>query len=185
MININRRTHLFFGISLIFTLMSSFTIAGAREDSKVTYRPKKDDFLSTTDTRDISFHPDFCRAAKKGHNSAVYGQLKNRSTSQEFHVISASTDVAKIVELHTVNHRIENGQDIKMMRPVKSIAINPKSITELKEGGLHIMLINLTQDLSDGDIIPLTLKVKNKENTSTVQTIVTNVPVKSCCGGCH
>lgn len=87
-------------------------------------------------------------------NSAVYGLLVNLQGDMDT-LVSASTDAAEVVELHEVT--IGEG-DVMQMRPVEGgLAIPPASYLELKPGGLHIMLINLTEPLVEGQQIELTL----------------------------
>ena len=48
------------------------------------------------------------------------------------------------------------------MREVSSIDIPAGRTVELKPGGLHIMLMGLTQPLKDGEMFPLTLTFANE-----------------------
>jgi len=68
-------------------------------------------------------------------------------------LLSASTPVASKVELH------ETKMDGTVMRmlPVAGIDVAPGKPAELKPGGLHIMLMGLTQPLRAGESFPLTL----------------------------
>ena len=68
-------------------------------------------------------------------------------------LVSAASPVAETVELHT--HVQEDGQF--KMRQVDHIAVLPGETTELKPGGLHVMLIGLKADLTEGETVPLTL----------------------------
>ncbi|WP_245837798.1 copper chaperone PCu(A)C [Niveispirillum lacus] len=70
-------------------------------------------------------------------------------------LLGASSPVAETVELHT--HLMEGG--IARMRPVEGgIAVTAGTPTELKPGGLHIMLMGLKAPLKQGESFPLTLK---------------------------
>ncbi|MBM3450157.1 MAG: copper chaperone PCu(A)C [Armatimonadetes bacterium] len=92
-------------------------------------------------------------APMKGGNSAVYFILKNAGTTED-RLIAASSPVATKSELHI--SRIENG--VASMRAVPDIAVPAGGSTELKPGGLHVMLVGLKQDLKVGDRIPLELR---------------------------
>lgn len=72
---------------------------------------------------------------------------------KERKLIRATTDAAKVVELHTHVH--EDG--VMKMRPIPFIAVPAGGKTTLKPGGLHIMLIDLTRPLVEGHLIELTL----------------------------
>lgn len=87
-----------------------------------------------------------------GSNSAVYMHLANTSATADA-LIGASTDVAEVVELHTVI----NEQGVMKMRPVPQIDLPANGTQQLKPGGFHVMLLGITQDLKEGDTIDLTL----------------------------
>lgn len=93
-------------------------------------------------------------AAAGTPNSAVYGLLVNLQGDMDT-LVSASSGAAEVVELHEVT--MGEG-DVMQMRPVEGgLAIPPATYLELKPGGLHIMLINLTEPLVEGEQIELTL----------------------------
>jgi hypothetical protein len=91
-----------------------------------------------------------------GGTSAAYMTIVNNGSVADA-VIGASTDVADVVEFHTV----EMDGDIMRMRPVSQIDVPANGSVELRPGGLHIMLIGLKQDLNDGDMVNLTLTLQN------------------------
>ena len=69
-------------------------------------------------------------------------------------LVSASSPVAELVELHTVG--LDNS-GVMRMRRVEAIEVAPEAATRLEPGGLHIMLIGLDGPLIQGDQFPLTL----------------------------
>lgn len=86
-------------------------------------------------------------------NSAAYMTIKNTG-AQDDRLVAASTDAAQVVELHT--HINDNG--IMRMREVEGgIALPAGETVAFKPGGLHIMLIGLTQRLEKGGLLPMTL----------------------------
>jgi copper(I)-binding protein len=84
--------------------------------------------------------------------SAGFLSLKNTG-SVEHKLISASSDGAGMVELHT--HINNNG--VMQMRPVEDIPVAAGATTELKPGGLHIMLMMLNKPLVAGEHVNITL----------------------------
>ena len=88
-------------------------------------------------------------AAKTG---AVYLTIENGG-QQDDRLVAASTPAATKTELHT--HVMDNG--VAKMRQVESIDLTAHATAELKPGGLHIMLIDLTKPLREHDNFPLTL----------------------------
>ncbi len=88
-----------------------------------------------------------------GGNSAAYMRLVNNGSVADA-LVGASTDVAKVVEIH--NMTMENG--VMRMFPVEQIEIPAGGTAELQPGGFHVMLIDLNKDLNAGDTVDLTLK---------------------------
>lgn len=101
----------------------------------------------------------YARAMPAGQpNSAAFMQLDN-TTNEARALISAQSSVAGVVELHT--HVQEAG--VMQMRKIDQIEIPASASTQLAPGGLHIMLINLQQELSEGSEIDLQLTLDNGE----------------------
>ncbi|MBN1008358.1 copper chaperone PCu(A)C [Amphritea pacifica] len=97
-------------------------------------------------------HP-YARAVPPGQpNSAAFMTLTNNSDT-EVSLVSASSSVAKVAELHT--HTQENG--VMKMRRIPEITLQANEQVELKPGGLHVMLIGLKQNLAKDQTIDLTL----------------------------
>lgn len=88
--------------------------------------------------------------------TAAFMTLKNTSDEDVF-LVSAKSSVANTVELHT--HNMSNG--VMKMRQVEQITIPANSSVQLKPSGLHIMLIELTQDLTKKTRVPLELIFKD------------------------
>lgn len=114
----------------------------------------------------------FVRAVPPGQqNTAVFMTLHN-TADKPATLIAASSSIATVAELHT--HTEQSG--VMQMRQIKQIALNAASKTELKPGGLHIMLLGLNKTLLDGDSIDLTLKYADgseQQLTVPVQPVVT------------
>lgn len=87
-----------------------------------------------------------------GGTSAAYMVLKNSGREAD-RLLEVQTDVAEVVETHLSEER----DGVMVMSQVEGIDVPAQGQTELKPGGLHIMLINLTQDLKPGETINLTL----------------------------
>lgn len=119
------------------------------------------------------------RAAQKGGNSAVFLDIKGINDR----LIQVTCEDCTTVELHTHLTEIEEAQEghkieVKRMRPVPFIQITKDAVTELKPGGLHIMLLDLKKPLAEGETVKLTLFF---EKSPPVEVIA---PVKKSCG-CH
>ena len=83
---------------------------------------------------------------------AVYATLVNAGKDRDA-LVAATSDAAEAVEIH------ESYQESGMMkmRPVTKIDVPAGKTVEMKPGGYHIMLLNLTRDLKAGQVMELTL----------------------------
>lgn len=97
--------------------------------------------------------------------------LKN-SANEEISIVSAASESADKVELHT--HIMDGG--VMRMRQTEKISVPANGETSLEPGGLHIMLIKPQPDLVEGKNVEILL---NLEDGST-KTI--SVPVKKMQG---
>ena len=61
------------------------------------------------------------------------------------------------------------------MRQVPSVALPAGQTVELKSGGYHVMLMNLTQQVKAGDTIPLTLIFEGPDGKRETQEITAQV----------
>lgn len=88
--------------------------------------------------------------------TAMFVELHNDS-AQSHKLVAATSDASEHVELH--EHIKVDG--MMRMQQVESIAIPAKTMTALKPGGYHIMLINLKQNLTIGQKVPVTLRFED------------------------
>lgn len=107
-------------------------------------------------------------------NSASFMKITNQS-SKAILLQSASSDVAKNVELH--EHVMNNG--MMKMQQVSHIEIPANSSMTLQPGGYHVMLIGLNKKLKEGDAVTqIKLSFSNGENIE-----LKNIPIKSVTSG--
>ena len=115
----------------------------------------------------------YVRATPPGvPNSAAFMQLKNHA-KHDISVMSAHSNVAKKVELHT--HDMVNGE--MRMYQVKKIDVTANGKTVLQPGGFHIMLLGLHKPLKEGNLVDLTLTLYSGEE------IKVKIPVKKVMAG--
>jgi copper(I)-binding protein len=98
-------------------------------------------------------HP-WSRATPKG--AAVAGgylKITNTGTTPE-RLVGGSTDVAKRFELHEM--RMEGGV-MKMRELANGLAIPPGATVELKPGSYHVMMMNLSRQLTKGERVKASL----------------------------
>ena len=105
----------------------------------------------------IRIEESFARASGKSAKAgAAFMTIYNRS-GQADRLISAKTDAAGMVELHT--HMVEN--DIMQMRKLDSVLVPAGHTIMAKPHSLHLMLIGLKQPLKNGENYPLTLSLSD------------------------
>lgn len=94
----------------------------------------------------------WARTALPGENGAVYLTLHNYNAMDDS-LTGVTADVAESAELHKsmLNH------DVMEMNMLASVPLAPGETVEFAPGGLHIMLVNLAQELKIGEIIEITL----------------------------
>ena len=97
-------------------------------------------------------------------NGAAYMTFMNKGDTPD-RLISISTPAAKKAEIH--NHTMQDG--LMKMRPVGALDITPGDGTLLQPGGLHVMLMGLTEPLVEGQSFPLTL---NFERAGSIEVKV-------------
>lgn len=106
---------------------------------------------------DISIIDPYVRDVAPGQTvSAAFMQIENSSDKTRF-VVNAKSSISKVVELHSHVH--ENG--MMKMRRIESIEVPANGKAVLEPGGLHIMLINLNDDLKIDQQVAITLEFKD------------------------
>ena len=98
--------------------------------------------------------------------ASAYFTIKNNGDKDDA-LIKASAPVADMVGLHEV---VTQGAQSKM-QPVDKIGVPAGGETQLKPGGLHVMLENLTRDLKEGDKYTLSLEFESGFTTDVEITV--------------
>lgn len=93
--------------------------------------------------------------------TAAFMKIINHS-NKDLYLLKVEGDFAKTFELHTMS--MDEGKMV--MRPVEKILLKKKSTTELKSGGLHIMIFDVNKPIVAGNDYTLKLILDNKKNTS-------------------
>ena len=91
--------------------------------------------------------------------TAGYASLENVSKN-----VITITGVSAEIAGHTSLHETRIERDRSTMRPVAQLSIKAGERISLKPGGLHIMLMKLSESLSDGQSIDICLELENNEN---------------------
>jgi hypothetical protein len=98
-------------------------------------------------------HP-WSRATPPGAKVAIgYMEIRNRGTQPD-RLLSASSAVAKRVEMHVTQREGE----VTKMRQVQSFAIPARERYALRPGGSHLMLVDIVRPLQKGERFTMTLR---------------------------
>lgn len=79
------------------------------------------------------------------------------TASNDSKLVSAQSPVAKTVQVHQSTMK----NDVMSMTPVEFVALPAGKTVTLDPHNYHIMLIDLVQQIKEGDKVPLTLTVEN------------------------
>ena len=100
--------------------------------------------------------------------TAIFLTIKNDS-DKDISLLKVKTNLSEISELHT--HTNENGK--MTMKEVPNIEIKAHSSTELKPGGLHIMIFDIKNQIDENTQTDLTLYFDNNQSIE-----LKNIPSK-------
>ena len=81
------------------------------------------------------------------------------TSSEAAALLSASSPVAGVVEIHTM--KMEDG--VMKMRALPKLDLPAGKAVKLAPGGNHVMLMDLKQQMKKGDVVPITLKIEGKD----------------------
>lgn len=91
--------------------------------------------------------------------TAGYASLENVSKD-----VITITGVSAEVAGHTSLHETRIERDRSTMRPVAKLSIKAGERVSLKPGGVHIMLMKLSESLTDGQSIDICLELENNDS---------------------
>ena len=103
---------------------------------------------------DLSIEEPWARPGFQGDNSAVYLVINN-TTDQGDGLIGASSYVANVTEIHLSKMDAEGTMSMERQ---DLVGIPAGETVNLEPGGLHVMLMNLVNDLNVGDRFELILE---------------------------
>lgn len=112
-------------------------------------------------------------------SGAVFLTIENHQTDED-RLISAASDVAKRVELHT--HKEDTNGVMQMMEVPEGFVVPGNGEHALARGGDHVMLMGLNRVLNTGDVVTLTLTFE-KAGAVTVEVPVDNERTGGPMGG--
>jgi len=107
------------------------------------------------DTGTIVVEDAYARAAGVNAKAgAAFMEISNH-TPEDDRLLSATSDVAARVELHT--HKDMGGGVMQMSHVEEGFVIPAGETHMLERGGDHVMFMGLNRSLNDGDVVTVTL----------------------------
>lgn len=98
-------------------------------------------------------------------NQMATGAFMQLKSATDAKLIDVRSPAAGVVEIHEM--KMEN--NVMRMRAVQSVALPAGRTVELKPGGYHVMLMDLKQQMKEGELIPLTLVVESVGKRETIE----------------
>ncbi|MHC8343700.1 copper chaperone PCu(A)C [Pseudomonas sp. RT6P73] len=95
------------------------------------------------------------RATVAGQQST--GAFMTLQADSDSKLLSVQSPIAKIVQIHQSIMK----DDVMSMRQVESVALPAGKPVSFDPHGYHVMLMDLTAQVKEGDKVPLTLTVEN------------------------
>lgn len=87
------------------------------------------------------------------------GAFMQLNAAKDSKLVSASSSLTAVVEVHEMTMQ----DHIMRMRQIPAIELPAGKTVELKPGGYHVMLMDLKQQVKEGEIVPLTLVFEGKD----------------------
>jgi copper(I)-binding protein len=95
------------------------------------------------------------------------------SAAKDTKLVSASSPVTPIVEVHEMAMQ----DNVMRMRQIPALDLPAGKTVELKPGGYHVMLLDLKQQVKEGDTVPLTLVFEGKDGKR--ESVEVKAPVRA------
>ena len=111
-------------------------------------------FSHSFEKGDLQIRHPWSRATPPGAKVGVgYLEIRNNG-AQPDRLLSASTSVAKRVEMHIT----EQAGEVAKMRQLRAFEVPGRERLTLEPGGAHLMLVDLVQPLKKGERFSMTLR---------------------------
>jgi copper(I)-binding protein len=125
---------------------------------------------ATTVHAQVQVHDAWIRATVPQQKGT--GAFMQLQSAQDSKLVSASSPMAPIVEVHEMAMR----DGVMRMRQIPALALPAGKTVALQPGGYHLMMMDLPQQLKAGDSVPLSLVFEGKDGKR--ETVEVKVPVR-------
>jgi len=152
---------------LYFILMSMLIVSlvAAQCGSAPAEESPAEESVEESSAPEIKVVEPFARASMP--NGAVYLHLMNEGGADD-RLVSVESNVAEATELHETKM---DENDVMQMRPIEAVELPAGGSATLEPGGMHVMLMGLTEELGQGDTFEMILNFENSES-QTIQVEV-------------
>lgn len=133
----------------LFALSLALLLTGcgdAAEDAATASSPVPEAAVPSA----LSLDGSFVRAAPSGGVSALFVEIRNTTDAADT-LVAARSGAAGLVEIHQTRETADGMSE--MGRVEGGVAVPAGELVSLEPGGLHIMLMDLQQDLVVGDTL--------------------------------
>ncbi len=103
--------------------------------------------------------------------SGLFAQITSAGGGK---LVAASSPVAGVVEIHEMTM---DGNVMRMRALPNGLDLPAGKAVDLKPGGYHVMLMDLKQQLKDGETVPVTLVIEGADKKR--ETVEIKAPVKA------
>ena len=108
------------------------------------------------------------------------GAFMKLTSDRDARLVSAASPVAGVVEIHEM---LMDGNVMKM-NAIPGLDLPAGKSVELKPGGYHVMLMDLKQQVKEGDDVPVSLVVEAADGTrETIELKAPARPLNAAAGG--
>jgi len=168
-------------ISIIIFSVMTFFLAGCQKNMHhmhEAHAPDAEVVMEHSEhkhnQKKIMIHNPWVRAVPPvSKTSAAYMMIMNHGDKDD-QLLSVKSSIAKVIEIHNVKK--ENG--MMKMYPVKFFEIAAGKTQELKPGGYHLMLMNLSKTLKVGEEIEFMLHFKHSGMVKLIAPVKEGKPIK-------
>jgi hypothetical protein len=87
------------------------------------------------------------------------GAFMRLTAARDTRLVQVRSPVAGVVEVH----EMAMAGNVMQMRAIAALQLRAGKRVELKPGGYHVMLMDLKQQLKEGDSVPITLVFEDKD----------------------
>ncbi len=101
------------------------------------------------------------------------GAFLKLQAAQDSKLVAATSPLTPVVEVHEMAMQ----DNVMKMRQVPAVELPAGKTVELKPGGYHVMLMDLKQQVKEGDTVPLTLVIEGPDGKR--ESVEVKAPVRA------